>query len=106
MLLAHLPPDSAFGRALNGEGAEWTVERELLATLVDITNQHRWQHARVNFKGVSKQPPDRVPRPHAPSHTRSAGVVKRRHMTHAEMAEAFGLPLRVQPDEDVEGGGV
>jgi hypothetical protein len=99
VLLSHLPPDSAVGRALGGDAVGWTIEHELLATLVDVANVHRWQHARVHFKGVSGQPPERVPRPHRPNHERP----RRRHMTVEEMAAMFGRELKPGWDEQEEG---
>jgi hypothetical protein len=87
-------------RALYGDSVDWTTEHELLAALVDVTNVHRWQHARANFKGVPGQPPERVPRPHRPQHTRP----RRRHMTVEEMAALFGRELKPDYEEGVADG--
>lgn len=107
MLLSYLPPDSSLGRAIHGDMSSWTVEHELLATLVDVANMHRWQHQLVNFKKPPRTPPDPFPRPdvavpHRPAHVRSTRP--RRHMTHDEMADTFGLPLRADRREgDADG---
>lgn len=98
MLLSHLPPDSAVGRALGGDAVGWTIEHELLATLVDVANVHRWQHARAHFKGVPGKPPERVPRPHRPVH-----APRRRHMTVEEMSAMFGRELKPDWEDDADG---
>lgn len=84
VLVQHLPAESATAQAVSGHTA-WTQGDELLATLVDVANLHRWQHQAANFKGRPKQP-EPVTRPQRRT--------QRRHMNHTEMAAMFGLALR------------
>lgn len=65
MLVKHLPRDSAVGRELHGEAAEWTVGDHLLAAAVDHLAAANWMFACVNTAEDAEQPdpPDPVPRP-------------------------------------------
>ncbi|MER6009382.1 hypothetical protein [Streptomyces bluensis] len=65
VLVEHLPPDSAFARALHGEQAEWTVTDHLLAAVVDHLAVANWMFATVN-RDEDTEPapyPEPVPRP-------------------------------------------
>jgi hypothetical protein len=65
VLVSHLPRDSAVGRELHGEAAEWSVGDHLLAAAVDHLAAANWMFACVNTAEDADQPdpPEPVPRP-------------------------------------------
>ena len=67
VLLKHLPPDSALGRALHGEESEWTVTDHLLAAAVDHLAIANWMFSAVYRDEDAAMPeiPTPVPRPGA-----------------------------------------
>ncbi|MBY8878069.1 hypothetical protein [Actinacidiphila acidipaludis] len=67
VLVRHLPRDSAVGRELHGEAAEWSVGDHLLAAAVDHLAAANWMFACVNTAEDADQPdpPEPVPRPGA-----------------------------------------
>ena len=69
MLVRHLPRDSAVGRELHGEAAEWAVGDHLLAAAVDHLAAANWMFACVNTAedGDQPDPPEPVPRPALPA---------------------------------------
>jgi hypothetical protein len=48
VLVEHLPADSSFARAVNGEAAEWGVTEHLLAAVADQLAAANWMFATVN----------------------------------------------------------
>ncbi|WP_346176789.1 hypothetical protein [Streptomyces cuspidosporus] len=67
VLVRHLPPDSAFVRAREGEAAEWGLTDHLLAAVVDHLAIANWMFASVNRDEYADPPetPVPVPRPAA-----------------------------------------
>lgn len=67
VLVKHLPRDSAIGRDMHGEAAEWSVGDHLLATAVDHLAAANWMFACVNTAEDAEQPdpPEPIPRPQA-----------------------------------------
>lgn len=69
MLIQGLPRESALGRELGGEKADWTLEAQLLAAVFDVARQHVWwavEIARDEKKGrnpYGDRPPAPLPRP-------------------------------------------
>ncbi|WP_246586442.1 DUF5361 domain-containing protein [Streptomyces yatensis] len=67
VLVRHLPPDSAFVRAREGEAAEWGLTAHLLAAVVDHLAIANWMFASANRDEYADPPeaPLPVPRPGA-----------------------------------------
>ncbi|MBL1114069.1 hypothetical protein JK364_16960 [Streptomyces sp. 110] len=67
VLVRHLPPDSAFVRAREGEAAEWGLTDHLLAAVVDHLAIANWMFASANRDEYADPPeaPAPVPRPGA-----------------------------------------
>lgn len=65
VLVRHLPPQSSFVRAREGEHAEWSLTDHLLAAAVDHLAIGNWMFASVNRDEYADPPdvPDPVPRP-------------------------------------------
>ncbi|GAA3770644.1 hypothetical protein [Streptomyces chiangmaiensis] len=71
MLVKHLPRDSALGRELHGEAADWSVTDYLLAHVVDQLQEANWMFATVNRDEDSEpldypEPVHRPGQPHPP----------------------------------------
>lgn len=67
VLVRHLPRDSAFRLAHEGEGAQWSLTDHLLAAVVDHLAIANWMFASVNRDEDEPAPeaPQPVPRPGA-----------------------------------------
>ncbi|MFI8929090.1 hypothetical protein ACIG3E_15615 [Streptomyces sp. NPDC053474] len=67
VLVRHLPRDSAFRLAHEGEAAGWSLGDQLLAAVVDHLAVANWMFACVNRDEdeAPPQPPQPVPRPGA-----------------------------------------
>ncbi|MGW0535637.1 hypothetical protein [Streptomyces sp. NPDC003032] len=67
VLVRHLPRDSAFRSAHDGEAAEWSLTDHLLAAVVDHLAIANWMFASVNRDEDEAAPeaPQPVPRPGA-----------------------------------------
>ncbi|MFJ9176746.1 hypothetical protein [Streptomyces sp. NPDC102360] len=65
VLVQHLPRDSALGRELHGDTAEWGVTDYLLAHVVDLLQDANWMFATVNRDEDSEplDSPRPIPRP-------------------------------------------
>lgn len=72
MLIRHLPRDSPYGVAINGEAARWGVTEHLLAGAVDALLGANWQRG-----GGKGQRPKPVPRPDARAEKRRREYVGR-----------------------------
>ncbi|KRV49700.1 hypothetical protein AQ490_18490 [Wenjunlia vitaminophila] len=97
VLVRHLPPESAFARAHEGERAEWTLTDHLLAAAVDHLAIGNWMFASVNRDEYADplDPPEAVPRPGAGGAPTPGGTPARdsstvRGPSGAELAQFFG----------------
>lgn len=74
VLVRHLPRDSAVGRELYGEAAEWSVGDHLLAAAVDHLAAANWMFSCVNAADDADRPdpPEPVPRPDGEAYTSRA----------------------------------
>ncbi|MBP8535049.1 hypothetical protein [Streptomyces sp. MK37H] len=99
VLVRHLPPDSAFVRAREGEAAEWGLTDHLLAAVVDHLAIANWMFASANRDEYADPPeaPAPVPRPGAEAADTSDGppdgpapAVADHTPTAAELARFFG----------------
>ncbi|MEU5642125.1 hypothetical protein [Streptomyces milbemycinicus] len=95
VLVRHLPPDSAFVRAREGEAAEWGLTDHLLAAVIDHLAIANWMYASVNRDEYADPPeaPVPVPRPGAGAvdMPEGAGPSATDHApTAAELARFFG----------------
>lgn len=97
--MEHLPADSSFGRAVNGEAAEWGVTEHLLAAVVDQLAAANWMFATVNRdEDAEALPyPEPIARPGLASGAgpEEAGVVDESTSdgaSPAEIAAFFGAP--------------
>ena len=90
-LVGNLPQESATVRAISGDVADWTTDRELLAATVDRLNDLIWLTVEVNKKPRARNPrPDPVPRPTERHQIKPAKTHTRRQATVAEMKQFFG----------------
>lgn len=62
VILPNLPRSSAFKRALNPVGADWTPTTYVLADMYDVLQGANWQRQNEGAKNPSKKP-DPYPRP-------------------------------------------
>lgn len=105
MLLRHLPRDSAYVQAVNGERARWGDTEHLLAGIIDVLQAGNYLTTRAHFKG-NQQPPKPMRRPG----DRPAVDGKRvgnRSRTNAEMAEILArwrAGTNPAPPEEVDDG--
>lgn len=95
VLVRHLPPDSAFVRAREGEAAEWRLTDHLLAAVVDHLAIANWMYASVNRDEYADPPeaPVPVPRPGAEAADTPEGAAPSatdHAPTAAELARFFG----------------
>ncbi|MCQ8187440.1 DUF5361 domain-containing protein [Streptomyces rugosispiralis] len=92
VLVRHLPPDSAFVRAREGEAAEWGLTDHLLAAVVDHLAIANWMFASANRDEYADPPeaPVPVPRPGAEATDTSGGPPAGHAPTGAELARFFG----------------
>lgn len=63
--ITHLPPESAFARARNGEAAAWTQAVELAATQVDVLQLLLRTYINANSEQKITDPYKPYPRPAA-----------------------------------------
>jgi len=83
-LVRGLPFESSFHQAVAGEAAWWTLEAQLIATLIELTDAAR-QGTVVGFAKQGSRPnPMKIPRP--------GPKKKRREATVADMVAIFGAP--------------
>lgn len=61
MLIRALPRESAYGRAVLGAHADWTVDAHLAAVIADRLGVLIWHNTEDGMKG--RNPPQRIPRP-------------------------------------------
>jgi hypothetical protein len=103
VFLRYLPPDSATARAVRGvtpEQEAWTLDRQLLASLVDAQRENTF--AMVKLHGDPKKtkrlrPPEPIPRPGVQA--KKSNVIRfggRHGSGAAQLAQAFGRPAANQ----------
>ncbi|GIJ50311.1 hypothetical protein Val02_71970 [Virgisporangium aliadipatigenens] len=99
VLVQHLPADSSFGRAVNGEAAEWGVTEHLLAAVVDQLAAANWMFATVNRdEDAEALPyPEPLARPGLPAGVEPGSAAGPEESTSdgassAEIAAFFGAP--------------
>lgn len=92
VLVRHLPPESAFVRAREGEAAEWRLTDHLLAAVVDHLAIAHWMYASVNRDEYADPPEAPVPgpRPGAGAAGASGGQPDDSGPTASELARFFG----------------
>lgn len=104
VFLRHLPAESATARAVRGATPEqetWTLDRQLLASLVDAQRENTF--AMVKLHGDPKKtkrlkPPEPIPRPGVEP-SRKSNVIRfggRHGSGAAQLAQAFGRPAANQ----------
>lgn len=104
VFLRYLPPDSATARAMRGSTPEadaWTLDRHLLATVVDAVRENTY--AQIKLHGDPKKtsrlkPPDPIERPGVQVR-KSSNVIRfggRHGSGAAQLAQAFGRPAANQ----------
>ncbi|MGA4843793.1 hypothetical protein [Streptomyces sp. G45] len=76
VLVRHLPRDSAFRYAHEGEAAHWSLTDHLLAAVVDHLAIANWMFASVNRDEdeAAPEPPRPVPRPGADDEEATPGA--------------------------------
>ncbi|MEV5849825.1 hypothetical protein AB0M32_48490 [Streptomyces sp. NPDC051985] len=95
VLIAHLPADSSYARAVHGEQADWTVTDHLLAAVVDHLAVANWMFATVNRdEDTDPAPyPEPVPRPgEGEGAVETAGSPEPRGATLAEVVAFLNAP--------------
>ncbi|WP_413811987.1 hypothetical protein [Streptomyces sp. OE57] len=96
VLVRHLPPDSAFVRAREGEAAEWGLTDHLLAAVVDHLAIANWMFTSANRDEYADPPeaPVPVPRPGATDMSDCPPTADQADVGHgptaAELARFFG----------------
>ncbi|GAB2718079.1 hypothetical protein [Streptomyces bullii] len=103
VFLRFLPPDSATSRAVRGSTPEeeaWTLDRQLLASVVDAVRENTF--ATVKLGGDPKKtgrlkPPDPIPRPGVEQKKSNVIRFGGRHGSGAkQLAAVFGRPAANQ----------
>jgi hypothetical protein len=104
VFLRHLPTESATSRAVRGSTAEddaWTLERQLLAGVVDAVRENTF--ASVKLHGDPKKtgrlkPPNPIPRPGVaePVNTNKIRFGGRHGSGAKQLAQVFGRPAASQ----------